>query len=102
MQKESRRGRNRTSMRHLLSLNVASHHGTIACEISKVALTIHNLPNLGSPSQLFADTCPRTAENFRQFCTGEFRSAARQHATEIPLVCLAAKIASADQMLLSL
>lgn len=25
--------------------------------------------------QLFADVCPRTAENFRQFCTGEFRSA---------------------------
>ena len=46
MQKESRRGRNRTSMRHLLSLSVASHHGTISCEISKVALTIHNLPNL--------------------------------------------------------
>eukprot|EP00047_Mylnosiga_fluctuans_P005170 m.238859 g.238859 ORF g.238859 m.238859 type:complete len:211 (+) comp13376_c0_seq1:30-662(+) len=23
--------------------------------------------------ELFADTCPRTAENFRQFCTGEMR-----------------------------
>eukprot|EP00036_Acanthoecidae_sp_10tr_P009499 CAMPEP_0182919552 /NCGR_PEP_ID=MMETSP0105_2-20130417/2811_1 /TAXON_ID=81532 ORGANISM="Acanthoeca-like sp., Strain 10tr" /NCGR_SAMPLE_ID=MMETSP0105_2 /ASSEMBLY_ACC=CAM_ASM_000205 /LENGTH=173 /DNA_ID=CAMNT_0025056761 /DNA_START=39 /DNA_END=560 /DNA_ORIENTATION=- len=23
--------------------------------------------------ELFADTCPKTAENFRQFCTGEFR-----------------------------
>jgi peptidyl-prolyl isomerase H (cyclophilin H) len=23
--------------------------------------------------ELFADACPRTAENFRQFCTGEFR-----------------------------
>ncbi|XP_065188402.1 peptidyl-prolyl cis-trans isomerase H-like [Sycon ciliatum] len=23
--------------------------------------------------ELFADVCPRTAENFRQFCTGEFR-----------------------------
>eukprot|EP00211_Chloroparvula_japonica_P008433 CAMPEP_0119135924 /NCGR_PEP_ID=MMETSP1310-20130426/20359_1 /TAXON_ID=464262 /ORGANISM="Genus nov. species nov., Strain RCC2339" /LENGTH=167 /DNA_ID=CAMNT_0007126869 /DNA_START=92 /DNA_END=592 /DNA_ORIENTATION=- len=23
--------------------------------------------------ELFADKCPRTAENFRQFCTGEFR-----------------------------
>lgn len=23
--------------------------------------------------ELFADICPRTAENFRQFCTGEFR-----------------------------
>eukprot|EP01038_Epipyxis_sp_PR26KG_P016395 gene16395-22350_t len=24
--------------------------------------------------ELFADICPRTAENFRQFCTGEFRT----------------------------
>lgn len=23
--------------------------------------------------ELFADVCPRTAENFRQFCTGEYR-----------------------------
>jgi peptidyl-prolyl isomerase H (cyclophilin H) len=23
--------------------------------------------------ELFADICPRTAENFRQFCTGEYR-----------------------------
>ncbi|KAL7644450.1 UNVERIFIED_CONTAM: hypothetical protein RMT77_005282 [Armadillidium vulgare] len=23
--------------------------------------------------ELFADVCPRTAENFRQFCTGEFK-----------------------------
>jgi hypothetical protein len=23
--------------------------------------------------ELFADTCPKTAENFRQFCTGEHR-----------------------------
>ena len=23
--------------------------------------------------ELFADRCPRTAENFRQFCTGEYR-----------------------------
>jgi peptidyl-prolyl isomerase H (cyclophilin H) len=23
--------------------------------------------------ELFADVCPKTAENFRQFCTGEFR-----------------------------
>ena len=23
--------------------------------------------------ELFADTCPKTAENFRQFCTGEFK-----------------------------
>jgi peptidyl-prolyl isomerase H (cyclophilin H) len=22
--------------------------------------------------ELFADVCPRTAENFRQFCTGKF------------------------------
>uniref|UniRef100_A0A7S0XF73 Peptidyl-prolyl cis-trans isomerase n=1 Tax=Mantoniella antarctica TaxID=81844 RepID=A0A7S0XF73_9CHLO len=25
--------------------------------------------------ELFADICPKTAENFRQFCTGEFRKA---------------------------
>ncbi|ORX53467.1 hypothetical protein BCR36DRAFT_285164, partial [Piromyces finnis] len=23
--------------------------------------------------ELFADVCPKTAENFRQFCTGEYR-----------------------------
>ena len=23
--------------------------------------------------ELFADKCPKTAENFRQFCTGEYR-----------------------------
>ena len=25
--------------------------------------------------ELFADVCPKTAENFRQFCTGEYRKA---------------------------
>jgi hypothetical protein len=31
--------------------------------------------NLGRMKfELFADTCPKTAENFRQFCTGEKRS----------------------------
>ncbi len=24
--------------------------------------------------ELFADVCPKAAENFRQFCTGEYRS----------------------------
>lgn len=24
--------------------------------------------------ELFADVCPRTAENFRQFCTGEMKN----------------------------
>jgi peptidyl-prolyl isomerase H (cyclophilin H) len=23
--------------------------------------------------ELFADVCPKTAENFRQFCTGEYK-----------------------------
>ena len=27
--------------------------------------------------ELFADVCPRTAENFRQFCTGEYRKKQR-------------------------
>ena len=29
--------------------------------------------------ELFADICPKTAENFRQLCTGEFRSVAGTH-----------------------
>lgn len=27
--------------------------------------------------QLFADVCPKTAENFRQFCTGEYRKSGK-------------------------
>eukprot|EP01036_Dinobryon_divergens_P060080 gene60080-80128_t len=27
--------------------------------------------------ELFADVCPKTAENFRQFCTGEYRQNAQ-------------------------
>ena len=40
--------------------------------------------------QLFADVVPKTTENFRQFCTGEFRSVAptkplhRLHYSHIP------------------
>ncbi|EPB79761.1 Ras family protein [Ancylostoma ceylanicum] len=33
----------------------------------------HNGPGILSMMELFADVTPRTAENFRQFCTGEFR-----------------------------
>ena len=33
--------------------------------------------------ELFKDICPKTAENFRQFCTGEFRRDARGAATRL-------------------
>ena len=34
--------------------------------------------------ELFADICPKTAENFRQFCTGEFKYASK-NVTELSL-----------------
>ena len=27
--------------------------------------------------ELFADVCPKTSENFRQFCTGEFKKSGK-------------------------
>lgn len=36
-------------------------------------ISIAGVPAGRIKMELFADVCPRTAENFRQFCTGEFR-----------------------------
>ncbi|XP_057978776.1 peptidyl-prolyl cis-trans isomerase CYP22 isoform X2 [Malania oleifera] len=38
-------------------------------------LTIGTIPAGRIKMELFADIAPRTAENFRQFCTGEYRKA---------------------------
>ena len=38
-------------------------------------VALGGLPAGRVKAELFADLCPRTAENFRQFCTGEFRPA---------------------------
>uniref|UniRef100_A0A7S2DPX7 Peptidyl-prolyl cis-trans isomerase n=1 Tax=Octactis speculum TaxID=3111310 RepID=A0A7S2DPX7_9STRA len=38
-------------------------------------ITIGGVPAGRIKMELFADECPKTAENFRQFCTGEFRRA---------------------------
>lgn len=38
-------------------------------------VTIGNIPAGRIKMELFADIAPKTAENFRQFCTGEFRKA---------------------------
>ncbi|XP_018083404.1 peptidyl-prolyl cis-trans isomerase H-like [Xenopus laevis] len=44
--------------------------------------------------ELFADVVPKTAENFRQFCTGEFRCM-NLHFTTMNFIChLATQIAS--------
>ncbi|XP_043722921.1 uncharacterized protein LOC122670041 isoform X2 [Telopea speciosissima] len=36
-------------------------------------ITIGNIPAGRIKMELFADIAPKTAENFRQFCTGEYR-----------------------------
>uniref|UniRef100_A0A803MLD2 Peptidyl-prolyl cis-trans isomerase n=1 Tax=Chenopodium quinoa TaxID=63459 RepID=A0A803MLD2_CHEQI len=36
-------------------------------------ITIGSIPAGRIKMELFADICPKTAENFRQFCTGEYR-----------------------------
>mmetsp|Transcript_32446 Transcript_32446/g.70864 ORF Transcript_32446/g.70864 Transcript_32446/m.70864 type:complete len:189 (-) Transcript_32446:264-830(-) len=36
-------------------------------------VTIGGIPAGRLQIELFADLCPKTAENFRQFCTGEYR-----------------------------
>ncbi|KAJ7949374.1 Peptidyl-prolyl cis-trans isomerase [Quillaja saponaria] len=36
-------------------------------------ITIGNIPDGRIKMELFADIAPKTAENFRQFCTGEYR-----------------------------
>ena len=43
-------------------------------------MPILTVPHLGEPlgrvkMELFADTVPKTAENFRQYCTGETKNA---------------------------
>ena len=40
-------------------------------------ITIGGFPAGRIKMELFADVVPRTAENFRQFCTGEFRLSGR-------------------------
>jgi hypothetical protein len=39
------------------------------------SLSLLSLSSALSPPQLFADVVPKTSENFRQFCTGEYRKA---------------------------
>lgn len=34
---------------------------------------VENFEPIINPDQLFRDVCPKTAENFRQFCTGEHK-----------------------------
>jgi len=53
----------------------------VLTELSRSPLTIlhADITMGGQPvgrikMELFADICPKTAENFRQLCTGEFRS----------------------------
>lgn len=36
-------------------------------------VTMGGIPAGRIKAELFADICPKTAENFRQLCTGEFR-----------------------------
>lgn len=36
-------------------------------------VSIGDVPAGRMKMELWADMCPRTAENFRQFCTGEFK-----------------------------
>ena len=36
-------------------------------------ISIGGVPAGRIKAELFADTCPKTAENFRQLCTGEFK-----------------------------
>lgn len=38
-----------------------------------VDITIGGQPAGRIQMELFADVCPKTCENFRQLCTGEFR-----------------------------
>eukprot|EP00983_Pelagomonas_calceolata_P054813 1143862-Pelagomonas_calceolata.AAC.1 len=38
-------------------------------------VTIGGMPAGRIKMELFADVCPKTCENFRQFCTGEHRCA---------------------------
>jgi len=40
--------------------------------LSLTDVSIAGVPAGRIKMELFADVCPKTAENFRQFCTGEF------------------------------
>ena len=49
------------------------------CAYSPLSIVLNHRPMIGEPLgritfELFKDVVPKTAENFRQFCTGESRN----------------------------
>ena len=54
---------------------------SIDIRVSHADVTLGGQPIGRIKMELFADICPKTAENFRQLCTGEFRLVAGTHMT---------------------
>jgi len=61
-----------TEMYHSFIL-VANLCPMLCCAIANITASGESLGRI--KMELFADTVPRTAENFRQYCTGETRNA---------------------------